>query len=38
MLINFNKEDGVNRKEDQADVYMYPYEEEMEDVRLDDKR
>ena len=37
VLINFNKKDGVDRKEYQADVGPDPDEEVMEDVRLDEK-
>ena len=37
MLLNFNKEDGVNRKEDQVDAEKDHDEEEMEDTRLDEK-
>ena len=35
VVLNFNRNYGVNRKEDQADVDPYPDEEEMESVRLD---
>ena len=38
VLLNFNKEDGVDRKEDQVDVDLDPDEEKMQDVRLDDKK
>ena len=38
MLFNLNKEDGVNRKEDQGGMDPDPDEEDMEDVRLDDER
>ena len=34
ILLHFNKDDGVNRKEDQADIDPYADAEEMEDVRL----
>ena len=37
-MINFNKEDGVARKEEQADVEDDPNEEDMGDVKLDDGR
>ena len=37
-MLCFNKGVGVYRKEEQADVEYYPYEEEMEDVKLDDER
>ena len=38
MFINFNKEDGVHRREEQADVELDPDEEETEDARIYDKR
>ena len=38
ILLKFKKEDGVDRTEKQADMEADPYEEEMEDVRLNDKR
>ena len=38
VVLNFHKEDGVDRKEDQADVYPHPDEEEMEDMILDNER
>ena len=38
VLLNFNKENGVASKEQEVDMYPYPDEEEMEDVRLDNKR
>ena len=38
VLIQFNKGVGVGREEDQADMESDPDEEEMEDVRLDNKR
>ena len=38
VLLNFNKKNNVDRKEEEADMYLYPDEEEMEDVRLDNKR
>ena len=38
VLLNFHKEDGVGRKEEQVDVGPDPNEEEIEDVRLDDER
>ena len=38
MFLSFNKEDGVDRKEYQVEVYPYPDEEEIEDLILDDKR
>ena len=34
VLLNFNKNDGVNMKEEQADIDPYTDAEEMEDVRL----
>ena len=37
-MLNFNKEDNVDRKEDQAHVDPDPDEEEIEDVKLDDER
>ena len=38
VVLHFHKEGGFHRKEDQADVYLYPDEEDMEDVKLDDER
>ena len=38
VLFNINKEDGADRKEDQGYMGWEFYEEEMEDVRLDDER
>ena len=38
VLLNFNEKNNVDRKEEEADMYLYPDEEEMEDVRLDNKR
>ena len=38
VLLHFNKEGGVDSKEEQADVYLYPDEEDTENVILDDKR
>ena len=38
VMIRFNKEVGVETKEDQADVEDDHDEEEMEDVKLDDER
>ena len=35
-MLHFNKEDSVDRKEEQAEVEPDPDEEEMEDVKLDD--
>ena len=32
-MLHFNNEEGVDRKDDQADVNPYPDEEETEDVR-----
>ena len=37
VMLNFNKEGCVDNKEEQADMDLYPDEEEMEDVKLDDK-
>ena len=37
-MLYFKKGDGKDRKEQQADMNPDPDEEEMEDVRLDDKR
>ena len=37
-MLHFNKEEGVDRKEDQAYMDQDPDEEYMEDVRLDDER
>ena len=38
MLLHFNKEDGVDRNEDKVEVYPYPNDEDIEDVRLNDER
>ena len=38
MLLYFDKENGIDSKENQADVDPYPDEEGMKDVTLDDKR
>ena len=38
VLIYFDKENGIDSKENQADVDPYPDEEGMKDVTLDDKR
>ena len=37
-MINFSNEDGVNIKEEQANMDPYLDEEDMEDVTLNDKR
>ena len=34
-MLHLNKEKGFERKEEQADVYQYSDEEEIEDVKLD---
>ena len=38
MVLNFHKEDGVDRKWGHADVKQDTDEEEMEDVIIDNKR
>ena len=38
VILNFNKEDGVERREEQLDVEQNPDEEDTEDVKLDDER
>ena len=38
VLLNFNKEDSVDRKEDQGGMDPDPEEEDMEDVRIYDER
>ena len=37
MLLHFNKYYGIYRNYEQTDVYPYPDEEDMEDVRLDEE-
>ena len=37
-MIHFSKEDGVDIKEEQSDMDPDLYDEDMEDVRLNDKR
>ena len=37
-MIHFSNEDGVNIKEEQANMDPYLDEEDMEDVTLNDKR
>ena len=37
-LLQFKKEDGVNSKEEQAELENYHYEEETDDVNIDDDR
>ena len=38
VLLNINKEDGIDRTEDQGGMYQDPDEADTEDVRLDDER
>ena len=38
VILNFNKEVGIDSKEEQVDVEDDPHEEEMEDVNLDGER
>ena len=38
VLLNFNKEDSVDRKEEKGGMYQDNDEEDMEYVRLDEKR
>ena len=38
VILNFSTEEGVDRKEEQADIGQDPDEEDMEDVKLDDER
>ena len=38
MLLNLNNEDSIDRKEDHGDMDPDTDEEDMEDLRLDDKR
>ena len=37
-MLQFKKEVGVDSKEEQADMEDDTYEEDMDDVNLDDKR
>ena len=37
-MLQFKNEVGVDIKEDQADMEDYSYEEEMDDVNIDDER
>ena len=36
VILHFNKEDGVGRKEDQEDLEQDPDQEDMEDMKLED--
>ena len=38
VLLNFSKQDGVDKKYEQAEMEADPNEEEMEDMRPDDER
>ena len=38
VILYFNEEGGVDRKEDQVDVKQDPDEEDMEYLKLDDER
>ena len=38
ILLHFNKEDGVNRRENNSDMESYLDDREMEDLRLENER